>query len=121
MGTDSPARPTRRGGSRQADPRRLALRDGTVEVFEPNNADFRFSMRHRFERILSDLYVRGAFAGATPDAAYRVVADASLNPRQSLDQGRFIMELRVAPSHPLTFLTVRLVQTGPERLVLEEV
>jgi len=30
----------------------------------------------------------------------------------SVDQGRFIVELRVAPSLPMTFLTIRLVQTG---------
>jgi phage tail sheath protein FI len=36
-----------------------------------------------------------------------------------MDQGRFIVELRVAPSLPLAFLTVRLVQTGAEILLQE--
>ncbi len=78
-------------------------------------------MRHRFQRVLSELFVRGAFAGARPEEAYNVVVDESVNPPESLENGRFIVELRVAPSHPLAFLTVRLVQDGPERLFLEEI
>jgi hypothetical protein len=100
--------------------RRLALRDGTTYVFEPNDAQFRSLVRHRFERLLSDLYVRGALAGRRPEAAFRVVADETVNTRQSLDLGRFIVELRVAVSRPLAFLTVRLVQSGPEQVVVQE-
>jgi hypothetical protein len=43
-----------------------------------------------------------------------------VNTPRSVDQGRFIVELRVAPSLPMTFLTVRLVQSGDRLLVLEE-
>ncbi|MGH6831378.1 MAG: hypothetical protein ACREDG_09540, partial [Methylocella sp.] len=91
--------------------RRLALREGTGYVFEPNDAQSRNLVRHRFERLLADLYVRAALAGPRPQAAYRVIIDESVNTPQSLDLGRFIVELRVAPSRPLAFLTVRLVQT----------
>jgi phage tail sheath protein FI len=44
-----------------------------------------------------------------------------VNTRQSLDSGRFIVELRVAPSRPMTFLTVRLVQSGDRTSVAEAV
>ena len=44
----------------------------------------------------------------------------SLNTAQSVDQGRFIVELRVAPSLPMSFLTVRLVQSGDRTLVMED-
>jgi len=101
--------------------RRLALREGRGYVFEPNGQDFRDLVQHRFEQLLSQLYVRGAFAGDTPAAAYRVVVDDSINPPRSLDLGRFVVELRVAPSQSLQFITVRLVQSGAERLALEEV
>jgi hypothetical protein len=47
------------------------------------------------------------------------VTDETLNTPQSTDLGRFIVELRVAPSLPMTFLTVRLVQTGDLGLVTE--
>jgi phage tail sheath protein FI len=92
--------------------RRLALREGNVYVFEPNSVPFRRRVQRQFDEILGDLYVRGAFAGASHGEGYRVVTDETVNPPQSVDQGRLIVELRVAPSRPLAFLTVRLVQTG---------
>ena len=48
-----------------------------------------------------------------------MVADETLNTSQSVDQGRFIVELRVAPSLPLTFVTVRFIQTGDRSFVTE--
>lgn len=100
--------------------RRLALREGRAYVFEPNSMDFRGLVQHRFEQILSQLYVRGAFAGNTPTSGYRVVVDESVNPPQSLDRGRFVIEMRVAPSQPLQFITIRLIQAGSEHFELEE-
>lgn len=101
--------------------RRLVLREGNNYVFEPNDEGFRDSVRHCFECLLSDMYTRGAFAGTTADSAYRVVADSSVNIPQSIDKGRFVVELQVAPSEPLKFLKVRLVQSGPNQLQVQEV
>jgi hypothetical protein len=101
--------------------RRLALREGNAYVFEPMVAEFPDRVRHRFERMLSTLHLRGAFSGQDADDAFRVVTDASVNPPQSLDLGRFVVELRVAPSRPLSFLRVRLVQRGPQELQVGEV
>jgi phage tail sheath protein FI len=92
--------------------RRLALREGNLYVFQPNDASFRRLVQRQFDRLLGDMYARGAFAGASADQAFRVVTDASVNTAQGVDNGRFVVELRVAPSRPLAFLTVRLVQTG---------
>jgi phage tail sheath protein FI len=78
-------------------------------------------VRHRIERMLSALHLRGAFSGLDADEAFRVVTDASVNPPQSLDLGRFVVELRVAPSRPLAFLRVRLLQRGPQELLVSEV
>jgi len=100
--------------------RKIAVREGDVSVFQPNDLSFRREMQRRFEGILNDLYLRGAFSGAQPEQAYQVAADDSINTRQSIDAGRFIMELRVAPSRPMMFITVRLVQSS-EGLVTEEV
>lgn len=100
--------------------RRLALREGSAYVFQPNNEAFWRLVRHKFERLLNNLYVRGAFAGATAAEAYQVTADKSINSQNSIDQGRFIMELRIAPAQPLAFLTVRLIQTGQEGLAVQE-
>jgi len=100
--------------------RRLAAREGATLVFRPNDDSLRRLVRRQFEQVLGDLFVRGAFAGATHDDGYRVVVDDSVNTAQSIDQGRFIVELRVAPSQPLMFLTVRLVQEGGTMLAVEE-
>ncbi|MCB9434493.1 MAG: phage tail sheath family protein [Ardenticatenaceae bacterium] len=101
--------------------RRLTLREGQTYVFEPNSPAFRRLVQHRFEQLLALLYARGAFAGETADMAYQVVVDDTLNSRQSVDQGRFIVELRVAPSQPLAYITVRLVQTERAGLTVTEV
>jgi phage tail sheath protein FI len=100
--------------------RRLAMREGLRYVFQNNDASFRQFVRNQFDRLLADLYVRGAFAGATPDQAYQVVVDERINTRQQVEQGRLIVELRVAPSRPMAFITIRLVQTGYEGLSIEE-
>jgi hypothetical protein len=99
--------------------RRLALRLGATYVFEPNDDAFRRLVQRGFEALLDDMFVRGAFAGATPATSFQVVTSEALNTPQSVEQGRFIVELRVAPSLPLTFLTVRLVQTGDRTLITE--
>ncbi len=100
--------------------RRLALREGTTYVFEPHDDTFRRRVWRRFDQVLAGLYIRGAFTGATPAEAYRVVIDSSVNPPGTAELGRFVVELRVAPSRPLAFLTVRLVQAGQEPPFLEE-
>lgn len=89
--------------------RRLALLRGVDYVFEPNDAVFRRSVQRGFEATLTRLYVLGAFAGATADQAFRVEIGSPPNTRVTLDAGQLIVELKVAPSRPLAFITVRLV------------
>jgi hypothetical protein len=97
--------------------RRQALRLGTTYVFEPNDDALRRMVQRGFEAMLAGLFERGAFAGDTTATAFQVRTDSSLNTSTSVDQGRFVVELRVAPARPLTFVTIRLVQTG-ERLTV---
>ena len=99
--------------------RRLALRLGADYVFEPNNSAFRRLVQRGFEAMLEQMFIRGAFAGNTASEAFQVVTKSYLNPPQSVEQGRFIVELKVAPSQPLTFLTVRLLQFNDRSLVTE--
>lgn len=99
--------------------RRQALRLGATYVFEPHSPAFRRQVERGFTAMLEEMFVRGAFAGSNPGTAYQVVADESLNTTQSVDQGRFIVELRVAPSLPLTFVTIRFIQTGDRSFVAE--
>jgi phage tail sheath protein FI len=99
--------------------RRLALRRGATYVFEPLSDGFRRMIERGFEEALSDLFQRGAFAGKTAATSYQVVVGPDVNTPQALDQGRFVVELKVAPSIPMRFLSVRLVQAG-ERLAATE-
>jgi phage tail sheath protein FI len=69
--------------------------------------------------MLDGMFERGAFAGASAATSYQVVTDTSLNTPQSVDLGRFIIELRVAPALPMRFLTIRLVQTSDRTHALE--
>ncbi|MEV6041174.1 hypothetical protein AB0L65_59440 [Nonomuraea sp. NPDC052116] len=101
--------------------RRLVLRQAVTYVFEPGGTTLRNSVVRRFDTLMAGLYLRGAFQGATAREAYRVVADASNNPREGLDAGRFVVDLMVAPSRPLTFLRIRLVQSGPAAVTVEGV
>jgi hypothetical protein len=100
--------------------RRLALREGATYMFEPHDATLRRTVQRAFEALLMRMFERGAFAGRTTTAAFQVTTSDAVNTPRSVDQGRFIVELRVAPSLPMTFLTVRLVQSGDRMLVLEE-
>jgi hypothetical protein len=99
--------------------RRLVLRLGEVFVFEPNGENLRLRVRHSFEAVLSQMQARGAFAGRTAADSYRVEFGDDKNPPSTADSGRLIVQLKVAPSRPLAFLTIRLVQTGDRSRVVE--
>ncbi|MGJ7900927.1 hypothetical protein [Lysobacter sp. 1R34A] len=100
--------------------RRVALRHGIRYVFEPNGPVLWRSVQRGFELLLSELFRRGAFAGATAAQSFRVVTDEGVNTPQSVDAGRFVVELRVAPSLPMRFIAVRLAQNGERLAVIEE-
>jgi hypothetical protein len=100
--------------------RRLIDREGNRYVFEPNSFDFREAVHDQWESLLHELYERGALRGTASEAAYRVVTDLSVNDDQASEGGRFTVELHIAPSQPLRFLNVRLVQSGPEQLLVQE-
>jgi len=99
--------------------RRAALRLGMTYVFEPNGPVLRRLVQRAFESIMDQLFMRGAFAGATRTTSYQVVTDNSVNPPESVDQGRFQVDLKIAPSLPMSFVTVRLVQLGENGFVTE--
>ena len=100
--------------------RRLVLREGNRFVFEPNNGPFRDRVRRYFTGVLNDFYARGALAGRSAEEAFRVVVDDTVNDARSIDRGRLIVELHVAPSAALRFIRVRLVQTGPAAISFQE-
>jgi len=96
--------------------RRMALKYGPLYVFEPNSEQTQRRVERGFEGWMEYLFVRGAFAGDQPDRAYQVTVQTS---RSLAEQDRLIVELKVAPSLPMKFLTVRLIQTGERSAALE--
>jgi phage tail sheath protein FI len=101
--------------------RRIALRDSQEHVFAPHSPAFRRRVKLSLERLLAALYARGAFAGNDPAAAYRVRIDETINTPTSIEAGRFVVELQVAPAQPLAFITVRLFETATGTLLVQEV
>ncbi len=94
--------------------RKLALRRGLRYVFEPNNERFRQRVQASFENTLRALAGRGALA------AFQVVADDGLNTPNDVDNGRFLIALKVAPTLPIEFITVILLRAGEGLLSVVE-
>ena len=92
--------------------RKMALTLGMNFVFESNHERFREGARVMLSDMLRSLYARGALAGQTAAQAFRVVTDASVNPPQSVDQGRFVAQIQVAPAQPMEFITVHLSRSA---------
>jgi hypothetical protein len=96
--------------------RKVAVERGMDFVFESNHQRFREAVRLMLEEVLKFMFDRGAFAGATPEQSYRVVTDKSVNTPESVDAGRFIAQIQVAPSQPMEFITVLLTRVGEDLL-----
>ena len=96
--------------------RRIVLRVGPTYVFEPNTPAFERMVQRSIESVLTGLFTRGAFAGRKPEDSFQVSVNVS---PQDREEGRFIIEIRFAPSLPLTFITIRLVQSGERSIVSE--
>ena len=95
--------------------RKLALRRGQRYVFEPNDERFRRRVEAAFERTLRGLLNQGALT------AFQVVTGEGLNTPNDVDNGRFLIALKVAPSVPIEFITVALLRSGEGLLQVLEV
>jgi hypothetical protein len=100
--------------------RKLAVERGMDFVFESNHEVFREGVRATLNDLLRTLGERGAFVSAQPGIGFRVVTDASVNPPQEVERGRFVAEIGVAPSQPAEFITVLLTRTGEGLLQVGE-
>ncbi|MFF7282002.1 phage tail sheath C-terminal domain-containing protein [Streptomyces griseorubiginosus] len=89
-------------------------------MFEPLTAGLRERLRHTLEILLLDLYRRGAFTGATEEEAFFVRTGDDVNPPHSLELGRVVAEVGVAPAEPLEFLLLRISGDGEGGVRVEE-
>jgi uncharacterized protein len=100
---------------------RLALeRQLQWVVFEPNTPALRETLRHTLLSFLRDLYRAGAFVGASEEEAFFVRTDDDLNPQVSIDLGRLVVEVGVAPAEPVEFIVLRITREGDGGVRVEE-
>ena len=99
--------------------RRLARREGERYTFEPNDLTLRRSLELCFDTLLQQLMQRGAFRGARASDSYLLRTASGVVASQEIERGECSLEIRVAPSRPLRFLTLRVLRSG-EQLLLEE-
>lgn len=90
--------------------RKLALQRGAQYVFETHNERFRQRVQASFEQTLTSLMAQGALN------AFEVVTGSEVNTANDLDNGRFLIALKIAPTQPIEFITIVLLRAGENLL-----
>jgi Bacteriophage tail sheath protein len=80
-------------------------------VFEPNDEALWKSMRRDITAFLTQLWRSGALFGATPQEAFFVKCDRETNPPDSVDQGKVVCVIGIAPVKPAEFIVIRIGQS----------
>ena len=79
-------------------------------VFEPNDLDLWKRVARTATFFLLGLWRQGALTGATPAQAFYVKCDAETNPPESVDEGKLVVEIGLAPVKPAEFVIFRISQ-----------
>lgn len=79
-------------------------------VFEPNDQDLWARVRRTVGNFLERLWREGALYGATPEQAYYVKCDETLNTPDTMILGRLYIEVGVCPVRPAEFVVFRISQ-----------
>ena len=91
---------------------RLSIERGTGwVVFEPNDQFLWAKIRRDISAFLTILWRQGALMGTAPEQAFFVKCDRETNPPESINEGRVITEIGVAPVKPAEFVIFRIGQT----------
>ncbi|MEU1184495.1 phage tail sheath subtilisin-like domain-containing protein [Streptomyces sp. NPDC005820] len=89
-------------------------------VFEPNDHALWARIRRNVSAFLVNEWRSGALFGAKPEDAYYVKCDEETNPPESVDVGRVVCEIGIAPVKPAEFVIFRLAQFSSGNGELEE-
>ncbi|MFJ3902932.1 phage tail sheath family protein [Streptomyces sp. NPDC090025] len=89
-------------------------------VFEPNDDRLWSSIRRNVTAFLTEEWRRGALFGRTAAEAFYVKCDRDNNPQESIDQGRVVCEIGVAPVKPAEFVVFRLAQFSDSTSLVDE-
>jgi uncharacterized protein len=85
--------------------------DGTQwAVFEPNDVKLWEGVKRTLTGFLTGLWREGALFGTSADQAFYVKCDAETNPPQSIDEGKLVVEVGIAPVKPAEFVIFRISQ-----------
>jgi phage tail sheath protein FI len=85
--------------------------DGTqYAVFEPNDIRLWEGVSRTLNGFLTGLWKDGALFGASADQAFFVKCDAETNPPASIDEGKLVVEVGLAPVKPAEFVIFRISQ-----------
>lgn len=83
-------------------------------VFEPNDRKLWARVSRDVSSFLRTVWRDGALFGSAPSEAFYVKCDDELNPPESRDLGRLIIEIGLAPVKPAEFVIFRISQwAGP--------
>lgn len=84
-------------------------------VFEPNDQDLWARVRRTVSNFLERLWREGALFGATPEQAFYVKCDETINTPDTMILGRLYIEVGVCPVRPAEFVVFRISQwTGQD-------
>ena len=84
--------------------------DGTRPGDEPNDQTLWEGVSRTLTAFLTGLWQQGALFGASPDQAFYVKCDAETNPPNSIDEGKLVVEVGLAPVKPAEFVIFRISQ-----------
>jgi hypothetical protein len=79
-------------------------------VFEPNDRPLWQAIRRDVTAFLMGYWRDGALMGRTPEEAFYVKCDEETNPPESINEGKVIIEVGLAPVKPAEFVIFRVSQ-----------
>jgi hypothetical protein len=79
-------------------------------VFEPNDPTLWKAIVRNVSAFLRLQWLGGALVGATEEEAFFVKCDEETNPPESIEAGRVVTEIGIAPSKPAEFVIFRIGQ-----------
>ncbi len=79
-------------------------------VFEPNDHALWQRVKRTITGFLLGMWRDGALFGTTPEEAFYVKCDGETNPPESIDEGKLVVEVGLAPVKPAEFVIFRVSQ-----------
>jgi len=89
-------------------------------VFSTNGPELWLAFVRSITTVLLEAFRAGALNGATPDQAFRVTCDSTVNGADQIDQGVVLCLIQIAPAVPMEFITLRIKASANGQLEVFE-